>query len=148
MSQWTHITGVIRFDSILQNMWPEPFDKTNKAIEEVKIVHDIFQRGIEPAGSEGPIKIDTIMTNRGPTVVLTGDLRSFGVEDLKTITEWLQDRETAISKDSRLPMLMVRDTNIICDVEFDGLYLITHDHDYKTAIDKFGMEKVRETPPE
>lgn len=148
MSQWTHITGVIRFDSILQNMWPEPFDKTNKAIEETAIVHDIFQRGKEPEGSEGPVKIDTILTNRGPTVVITGDLRSFGVDDLKDVTEWLQGRTMAVEKDKRLPMLMVRDTNIICDVEYIGLYLITHDHDYKTGINGFGIEKVRDTPPE
>jgi len=127
-------------------MWPEPFDKTNKAIEETAIVHDIFQRGKEPGGSEGPIKIDTILTNRGPTVVVTGDLRSFGVKNLKEVTGWLQDRTNAALNDKRLSMCIIRDINVICDVEYDGLYIITYDLESKDNASK--IKKVMENSPE
>jgi len=35
MSQWTHILGIIRFDSFNMNVWPEPENKHKTVLKEL-----------------------------------------------------------------------------------------------------------------
>ena len=85
MSQWTHLLGIIRFDSTAYNIFPEPRGKMKLMAEIANQVHDAFQRGHRPSGSEGSFQIDTVITSRGPSVLITGDLRDFGKADLQKI---------------------------------------------------------------
>lgn len=137
MSQWTHVLGVVRFDSIAKNVWPEPRDKDYIVKTEADFVHDYFQRGDTPSGSEGPIEFQTTITGRGPTVVLAGDLRDFGKEDLVTIVDWLNKLRENIQKSfhNEKLLLCLRDAFIYCDVEFDeNTYLIKEDEEEKNFI--------------
>jgi hypothetical protein len=130
MSQWTHILGVVRFDSMAKNVWPEPRNKDEIVKHEADFVHDFFQRTNIPSGSEGPIEVETVITNRGPTVLLTGDLRDFGAEDLNSIVDWLNQLKGEINKSfqNEKMMLFIRDAVINCNVEFDNrTYIITED---------------------
>lgn len=126
MSQWTHVIGVIRFDSIFTNsIYPPPRDKPRRIIEELDFVHRTFHGGMKPTGSEGPIEINTVATDRGPTVIITGDLRDFGKEELKSILTWANSQTEVVLKRGDM---IVRDCMIDCRVEFDDtLYLITND---------------------
>lgn len=156
MSQWTHILGVVRFDSMNKNVWPEPPNKEEALKAEFTFVDKCFQNSDIPNGSEGPIECQTIMTNRGPTVLLTGDLRDFGKEDLPRITEWLN----ALVKDMQEValaarcLLFVRDTMVHCQVEFDEtVYLISRNEDTPDkafTLNKYSQSKadmVMKSPP-
>jgi uncharacterized protein with PIN domain len=133
MSQWTHVLGVVRFDSMNKNVWPEPPNKEALVKAENDLVNRIFQESKIPAGSEGPIELQTIITGRGPTVLLTGDLRDFGKEDLGEIVTWLNGLNKKIKEEAieeRRVLLIVRDAMIYCDVEFDNnTYLIMRNED-------------------
>ena len=129
MSQWTHVLGVVRYDSINLNVWPEPLNKKGLCESELNIIEQFFSEDI-PSGSEGPLQVDFVLTYRGPTILITGDLRDFGHEDVGLIVDWLNDRDKemqlAIKKNS---LLFVRDASIQCDVEGDKtLYLIKENH--------------------
>ena len=121
MSNWTHILGVIRFESMNANVWPEPPNKTKVLAEEAELVHVMFHAVELPHGSEGPLSVETILTSRGPTVVLTGDLRDFGKEDLPSIVKWVNERKDTI-KD-----LFVRDGFIRCEIEYGSDTFIIDD---------------------
>ena len=119
MSQWTHILGIIRYDSMMKNIWPEPMDKEIIVREEAELVDRLFKTSILPTGSEGPIEIKTIITNRGPTVIVTGDLRDFGSEDVPEILSWIVKVSKEIEKtcEKNSIILMLRDGIVQCDVE-------------------------------
>ena len=119
MSQWTHVLGVIRYDSLTQNVWPEPMDKEETVRQEAKTIDRLFKTSPLPAGSEGPIEIKTILTNRGPTVVITGDLRDFGNEDVQEILTWITQvcNLVEITCETNKFLLFLRDGIIQCKVE-------------------------------
>lgn len=119
MSQWTHVLGVIRFDSMAKNVHPEPYNKDDIIHIEMDMVHNVFQH-LRPEGSEGSLEIKTILTNRGPTVVISGDLRDFGEMDLQDILIWVNQCAKALIKQAQKSRMMIwpRDGFINCDVEY------------------------------
>lgn len=123
MSQWTHVLGVVRFDDSDRSVFPKP--RVDNSVTKADIVHRIFQGDI-PGGSEGDLEVQTIITDRGPTVILTGDLRNFGRGEVDEICKYLSDSVDRIKKDERLigqvlPVpLSVRDAIVDCNVEFYG----------------------------
>lgn len=132
MSQWTHILGVVRFDSMNKNVWPEPPNKDKLIKLEADFVDNFFQQSQIPSGSEGPIECQTVITDRGPTVLLTGDLRDFGKENLSEIVDWLNTLGKEIHKVAldQCSMLFIRDAIVHCEVEFDkATYLIKRNED-------------------
>jgi hypothetical protein len=137
MSKWTHFLGVIRFDSFNLNVRPEPPQKDKLVSIEVNAIHKLFQSIMEPRGSEGPIQYETILTNRGPTVIITGDLRDFGYEDLNKIVEWLNDLLEIIREyfDKNKWIVFIRDAIINCDVEYhDDKLIIELDNKHEVFI--------------
>lgn len=128
MSQWTHILGVIRYDSLNMNVWPKPANKDKIVHQELDIINAVWQSGV-PEGSEGPLQVDCLLTNRGPTVLLTGDLRDFGRPEIQEILQWAQEMEK-VGKEEMIECrcaTFIRDGIIRCDVEFDrNIYIITH----------------------
>ena len=84
MSQWTHVAGIIRIDSVLE------FVNQNTKI----VLRDIITGMSLPAGSEGPVKIQTLerpdfyKTARisWGSVIITGDLRDY--DDVQELKEW------------------------------------------------------------
>ena len=60
MSVWTHILGVIRFDSMYLNATTQP-DWREKLSFEKHLILSSFS-GLLPEGSEGPMFIDCIIT--------------------------------------------------------------------------------------
>lgn len=148
MSQWTHFLGVIRFESLNLNSYPEPPEKQKIAINEVHFIHRYMQGG-EPSGSEGPLQVETILTKRGPTVVLTGDLRDFGKSDLNGVVEWVNEKIKQIAKSASQTGLAVRDAFIDCNVEYhDKKYIIEeiedpikHDYPYPFVLNEYKRVK-------
>jgi len=146
MSQWTHFLGIVRFDSMNLNVWPEPPDKNNLGLQEVKIIHKLVQMTSEPRGSEGPIQYETILTNRGPTVVITGDLRDFGYEDLKDVVGWLNYLLKIINEYALKNkwMIFIRDAIVNCDVEYYGDKLLI---ELNEDCDKFILNTYKKKQP-
>lgn len=136
MSHWTHILGVIRFDSFAKNVFPEPYNKQEILKTEIQMISDIIQGTNYPSGSEGPIQVNFIETNRGPTVLITGDLRDFGDADLCEVVSWVNYcREKIIQvANSRQSMLFMRDAFINCDVECHGCRYIIELKDGKFVL--------------
>ena len=129
MSQWTHFLGVVRFDSLFLNVYPEPANKTRLAAAQVEKVHRLLQRGCVPMGSEGPIEFETVQTGRGPTVVIVGDLRDFGSDkDLQSVVDWLNQ----LTGEEREIGGWIRDAFVRCAVEFKEYKYITINPDSGT----------------
>ncbi|NIA10704.1 MAG: hypothetical protein GWP10_13500 [Nitrospiraceae bacterium] len=121
MSEWTHISGVIRFDSWSKNTFPEPANSKKNIEFELNTINYTFNIN-KPQGSEGPLEVNTIVTARGPSLIITGDLRDFGREDISNIIEWLNESYKIVrrkfnnsSVDVRLTIL--RDVHIQLDLE-------------------------------
>lgn len=133
MSQWTHFIGAIRYESLAMNVWPEPPYKDKIVNDQIRHVDHCFRSSELPTGSEGPIGFNVVLTSRGPTVLITGDLRDFGYDDLQSVIDWLNSVDP-IQKDDFYGIFMVRDAMIWCDVEYgDKATFITYNHD----LDKF-----------
>lgn len=122
MSQWTHVAGLIRIDSLEQLVL---FDTTSELEE---ILKD------PPGGSEGPIQTQVVCTrpDYGPGVVpmswghvaIWGDLRDFGEDSEKAldqISRWLQDVLQACT-DSR--KMVVRDAVVSVDIESKAYWVL------------------------
>lgn len=130
MSQWTHVIGIVRFENIEQSMSPTPptFNPEAKRF----IVHEVFSEPASlPHGSEGPLEVQTVITKRGPSVMIIGDLRDFGVEELGEVVGWLNFclKESIKRTMSQIKLggfpLGLRDAFIHCDVEAnDDIYTI------------------------
>lgn len=84
MSQWTHVHGIIRVDSMLGIISPgSPKDALKGCFENA------------PKGSEGPVGVHFTETRTHNSmswgfVALEGDLRDFGEVDVPTIEAWLR----------------------------------------------------------
>lgn len=87
MSIWTHVSGVIRIDSIPQIMSYLNHEKDPTE----SIINEVFNDSNVPNGSEGPLNIHYKCTypenyaNWG-FIVVEGDLRDY--EDIDKIEEW------------------------------------------------------------
>ena len=89
MSVWTHVAGVIRVDS-MRGVLPTPdFDK----IFIKSLWGDTNENCNMPMGSEGSLDFRIIENPEKDslaayTVVIFGDLRDFGVDDIPEIKDW------------------------------------------------------------
>ena len=128
MSQWTHFLGVMRFDSMALNVWPEPHNKEAITNKEADFVHRIWSYN-SPMGSEGRMEIKTQITNRGPTVLIVGDLRDFGLADLDEVLTWVNNCCRDVRKEAEAEglIMFLRDGFVYCDVEFYKTRLIIED---------------------
>lgn len=124
MSQWTHILGIIRYDYMAQNCWCSETDGLPECYnpeEKIKLLTTLYNENI-PEGSEGPIEVSVINSNRGPIIVLSGDLRDFGNEDVQEIVNWITavNKEICLQNDKvidSIDVLVIRDSIISIDVE-------------------------------
>lgn len=104
MSNWSHIAGAIRINSLCCDA--EGDKKIKKEIEEKlgKIIHyespdddwDLPEKDKTPTGSEGGLKYSYTISKKDrsslsrDTILIEGDLRDYdGAEDLSTILEWV-----------------------------------------------------------
>ena len=116
MSEWTHILGIIRFDSWSKNVSPNPIGSLENIKFELSTIYSTFYFG-RPEGSEGPLEVNSIVTDRGPTLMITGDLRDFGREDIPIIIDWLNSSYKNVRKEfdnssSDIRLTTLRDVNI------------------------------------
>jgi hypothetical protein len=146
MSQWTHVSGVIRFESLAANVYPPPPNKNAILELEKDIVAQAFREDL-PGGSEGPVEVVISYTSRGPTAQITGDLRDFGKEDLGRILEWANAKAKEVFDKTRVAFQIpnfVRDAFIYCEVEYDNnLHLILLDRD-KGKFGEFVMKEIKQ----
>lgn len=104
-------------------------------------------KGTDPEDTQYRIKIrkieefEVIMTNRGPTVVLTSDLRDFGKEDLGGIVKWLEG--IGIPSEYEGLCISLRDCSIICSVEYGSDYLIKTEFDEEDQKMKFILQEIK-----
>jgi hypothetical protein len=134
MSQWTHVNGSIRIDSLRIVGAPMPgLPMTVSDIEErlgrVVRFDDSEWETTVPCGSEGSLEY-TVTENPDKhhlaafTVNIWGDLRDYGSGDVHEIEEWLNK----VVKD-----WMIRDLVVNVDVEFSGERIIfVNSHDKST----------------
>ncbi|KKK95110.1 hypothetical protein LCGC14_2676090 [marine sediment metagenome] len=108
MSQWTHVAGIIRIDSMGAAIVRGPDKEKNNKIKEAvaKALGNTFNfesseedwnRGSAPAGSEGSLQYSVSSNSDGDEHALSwgyisiwGDLRDFGSEDVPSLTDWFQ----------------------------------------------------------
>lgn len=121
MSQWTHVCGCIRYDSL--RMAGMPYN-TIKKIKEL-IGNPVSYEDSEekwdacnvPYGSEGSIQFvfwanPSLNALAAFTVGIFGDLRDFGKEDVPKIKEWFE-------KVTTVEHLIVRAAILEIDVEYE-----------------------------
>lgn len=97
MSQWTHVCGCIRYDSIrMAGMFFNTIDKIKTLVGNTCSYEDPEEKWDKcnvPAGSEGSIQFvfwanPHLSSLSAFTVGVFGDLRDFGEEDVPKIKEW------------------------------------------------------------
>lgn len=120
MSQWTHVAGIIRLDSMGYNLvMGMAAQEKNKAIKEaaVKSLGHTTPRDFDtsdregwnkcdvPRGSEGSLQYDVCPNSNKDTHSLSwgciniwGDLRDFGNSDVPKIREWFQQSILRLQK--------------------------------------------------
>jgi len=110
MSQWTHIAGLIRLDSMGAVLVRLPVREMNDRLK-VAVAKALgntcdFESSIEasevcnvPCGSEGSLQYKVLSNSDSDKdahalswgyVVIWGDLRNFGTEDYPEVLEWFQ----------------------------------------------------------
>ena len=128
MSQWTHVTGSIRFDTA--HFFPEYDTEPKKEISKA------FRKDI-PVGSEGAIEFKVFQTGKQEewggdaewgSIVFFADLRDYGDEN--SIYEWIVKSCQSLGKN------WVRSMAIIIEVEYRGKFLVydKYDDNYKSQI--------------
>lgn len=148
MSQWTHPMGTVRFDSFNNNVYPPPPNKKRIIQAELEQIQSSFQETkLLPAGSEGPVEYKIFLTDRGTTVLVIGDLRDYGKDDLMDFPRWLNDVYAIykLKKPYGIP-LIVRDCFIRLEVEFcDDLYFVTYDLEQQFCLYKVNQKPIQIT---
>lgn len=112
MSQWTHVAGMVRFDTI-RHLMRSHNDETMQRIVEESV----------PSGSEGPC---VVHVHENPmkealaafAVSIHGDLRDFGHEDIEEIETWMK----GVSRRARAERIAIRQFVISAEVEGHGTY--------------------------
>lgn len=141
MSQWTHVSGILRLNE-LSFLRVSNQDREYKGRE----FQRIFEDGC-PEGSEGSLRIDVQYTGdcgvgyttlHWGNLVLSGDLRDYGLGEAEEIPEWL-DRSTG-----RLASLgtAVRSGYVGVEVEFNDTIV------YRFNQDTGGWEEFARVPYE
>lgn len=133
MSIWTQVLGVVRFDC----------QGSNKKIIHNKglpIILKAFSHAM-PEGSEGPVEIKAIQTERGPTLLVTGDLRDFYSNDVISVLAWLNESLELIKNMDAYDRLFmhIRDGVVYCNVScyiYGGLeeHIIKYSHEEKRFV--------------
>ncbi len=90
MSQWTHVAGIIRVDSLTAALVMRP--EITHQMEKEKL-EEWLSNTAPPMGSEGPAQWKVDITAEGNSlnrghITVWGDLRDFGEEDVDSIREW------------------------------------------------------------
>ncbi len=116
MSQWTHLAGIIRLDSMGNAMvrWPaeEKRQKIVDAVERALGYTCNFESSIEdsqrctvPTGSEGSLQYRVSRNSDEDEhalswgyIAIWGDLRDFGTEDVQGIVDWFQKSLERLNK--------------------------------------------------
>lgn len=97
MSQWTHVNGAIRFDSVRMEGMPfNTLDAIKKLCGNTASFKDssaAWDKCNVPSGSEGSIQFSfwansSLTSTAAFGVHIFGDLRDFGSEDVHKIKEW------------------------------------------------------------
>lgn len=139
MSQWTHVSGCIRYDAYRIDDAME-FVKTEEDVK--KLLGTTFgykdyqyaYDGDLPYGSEGSIQYNIVENPKSLlaafTVCIWGDLRDFGSDDVEYIRKWFARITTKEG-------LMVRSAILLVDVEYVGSILFVLENDRIKEI-KFG----------
>lgn len=151
MSQWTHVLGTIRFDYYAQVIWSSDTDGRPKCYDiqkKIKKLKNIFNKDV-PRGSEGPLEIKVINSERGPIVTISGDLRDFGSQnDIKSIINWLDKSIDKIEKYNQNYQfedhLDIRDSIISINVEFSQKLIVLVFNENKSKWSQYKISKPRE----
>jgi len=145
MSQWTHIIGAVRFDTLALSISPEIKEKEDIVDAQIELIKESFEHS--PSGSEGAVEIGVVKSKRGPIVVISGDLRDFGIEDKEGIIIWLNNSNNSLLSAAKQMtsihgiggMFFVRDVSISVEVEYEGIFDIIYDMEERVF--KWGAEK-------
>lgn len=132
MSQWTHVAGCIRIDSLGGGDITKIYELVDKFGRTCQFddTPEIWERCNVPCGSEGSLQYKISRTGEKDSldwglVVIWGDLRDF--DDADEILQWLE--KACAGK-------MIRGCAVKIDVEYSQSYLI-HDEN-----DKLFMRKI------
>ncbi len=130
MSQWTHIAGIIRVDSIhhiLQHVARGQIQKELAQVLGKPVDYDSLNDGEStlPMGSEGSLQytVTEVDSDYGPCwghVALWGDLRDY--EDEKAIHEWLYD----ILEELKKRNYIIRQCIVHIDVEYQQKWALVY----------------------
>ena len=138
MSQWTHVAGIIRIDSMVAVMNRGEPDPTEKMLRErlgyTWDFDDLSNRARDthidnsdvPFGSEGSVQYDIVQTGSQSSlswghIVIWGDLRDF--DDPNKIYDWLLNSLATINEDG----MGFRDVIVSIVVERSNQYIIFQD---------------------
>ncbi len=132
MSQWTHVAGIIRIDSMVAVMSRGPDsteDNLRRRLGEIwNYDSDYIPTSNEstPSGSEGSIQYDIVKTGNKHSlswghIVIWGDLRDF--DDPNEIYDWLGNSLVTIHEGG----ISIRDIIVSIVVEHSNQYIIFQD---------------------
>ena len=139
MSQWTHVAGIIRIDSMMELLGPG-LDMTRQILLQRlgfawdyddlgnELVNDVVDNSPVPFGSEGSVQYDIVKTRPEEGIgkhclswgyiAIHGDLRDF--DDPNQIYEWLFNALSTINDDG----MGFRQAIVTIDVEYQKQYII------------------------
>jgi hypothetical protein len=116
VSQWTHVAGIVRVDTLMGIVINK-----NPEVE----LRRLFEPNL-PEGSEGPIKLSFIETREYNSmcwglVAISGDLRDRGDEYVQDIARWMNN----VAKEMKQEGLLIRDAVLAIDVEYGPRYVLS-----------------------
>jgi hypothetical protein len=116
MSQWTHVSGIIRIDDFISVI------EEDNHVEE-RIENIIAKINNIPTGSEGPLEYDIVRTRTDNEVcfgyiAVYGDLRDY--ENVDEIYDWFDSLRKELSNNQ----IDIRSLCVKIDVEFKDSYII------------------------
>lgn len=120
MSQWSHINGNIRVDSLC-GLLPDETPKFNEIFKTCNFEdeEEKWNNCNVPCGSEGSVQV-SIYQNPDPSclsqysISIYGDLRDYSNKD--EVKQWFE--EICTKKD-----LIIRNAELTCEVEYDAIYI-------------------------
>ena len=157
MSQWTHVNGNIRFDSLIHSAtsFPDTEKSRKEKAENIDAINLMFKREIVavmgeiktydhvglfgedsencptsniPCGSEGSIKYSIHIAPRGFNIVIWGDLRSYDEGEARSeIIPWFGK---IMNYSFSIPV-NVRDAVLHISVEYGVNIILIHDYENK-----------------
>jgi hypothetical protein len=137
MSQWTHVSGLIRIDAI-PSVDGTTITKVENRFGKTCTYDDdsaTWDACTVPSGSEGSLQYEVKVTGedslRWGIVSVWGDLRDY--EDYTAIYEWV--------KKSCKPF-MIRSCMIKIDVEYKGTYIITDTFNRNTLVTNIKITEI------